>query len=105
MANKKKKKVNSVPAEEIAADMNPAGNAQPSAEEVSKSLAEGLKDIPPLTETQELPEKTAEEMTLSAVLDGADSIMLTGETAAGKYPIEAMKYLVKTGEEALAFMG
>lgn len=39
----------------------------------------------------------------NAVMDGADSIMLTGETAAGKYPVEAMKYLVKTGEEALAF--
>ncbi len=37
----------------------------------------------------------------NAVLDGAASLMLTGETAAGKYPVEAMEYLVKTGEEAL----
>lgn len=37
----------------------------------------------------------------NAVLDGADSIMLTGETAAGKYPVEAMRYLVRTGAEAL----
>ncbi len=36
----------------------------------------------------------------NAVLDGASSVMLTGETAAGKYPVEAMMYLVKTGEEA-----
>lgn len=36
----------------------------------------------------------------NAVLDGAASVMLTGETAAGKYPVEAMEYLVKTGEEA-----
>lgn len=36
----------------------------------------------------------------NAVLDGASSLMLTGETAAGKYPAEAMEYLVKTGEEA-----
>ena len=36
----------------------------------------------------------------NAVLDGASSVMLTGETAAGMYPIESMEYLVKTGEEA-----
>lgn len=36
----------------------------------------------------------------NAVLDGAASLMLTGETAAGKYPVESMEYLVKTGEEA-----
>lgn len=36
----------------------------------------------------------------NAVLDGASSLMLTGETAVGKYPAEAMAYLVKTGEEA-----
>ena len=36
----------------------------------------------------------------NAVLDGAASVMLTGETAAGKYPVEAMEYLVRTGEEA-----
>lgn len=36
----------------------------------------------------------------NAVLDGAASVMLTGETAAGMYPVEAMEYLVRTGEEA-----
>ncbi|MGM9974712.1 MAG: pyruvate kinase [Clostridiaceae bacterium] len=37
----------------------------------------------------------------NAVLDGAASVMLTGETAQGKYPIAAMEYLVKTSQEAL----
>ncbi len=37
----------------------------------------------------------------NSVLDGAEGLMLTGETAAGKYPDEAMKYLVLVAEEAV----
>ena len=36
----------------------------------------------------------------NAVLDGASVLLLTEETAVGEYPVEAMKYLVLTGEEA-----
>ncbi len=36
-----------------------------------------------------------------AVLHGAASVMLTGETAAGAYPVEAMRYMYRTVEEAL----
>lgn len=36
-----------------------------------------------------------------AIVDGASSVMLTGETAAGAYPVEAMSILVETGQEAL----
>lgn len=39
----------------------------------------------------------------NAVLDGASSVMVTGETAVGEYPVEVMKYLVKTSQEALAY--
>ena len=35
-----------------------------------------------------------------AICDGAASVMLTGETAIGKYPVEAMEYLVNTVREA-----
>lgn len=35
-----------------------------------------------------------------AVMQGASAVMLTGETAAGKYPVEAMNMLVNTGKEA-----
>jgi len=37
----------------------------------------------------------------NGVLDGCDSLMLTGETAVGKYPVAAMEYLVKTAHTAL----
>ena len=37
----------------------------------------------------------------NGVLDGAASLMLTGETAAGKYPVQAMECLVKTARSAL----
>ena len=39
----------------------------------------------------------------NAVLDGASALMLTGETASGRYPVQAMEVLVKTGKEALRY--
>lgn len=38
----------------------------------------------------------------NGVLDGAACLMLTGETAAGAYPVQAMEYLVRTARAALA---
>ena len=40
----------------------------------------------------------------NGVLDGAASLMLTGETAVGRWPGQAMEYLVKTAREALRAM-
>ena len=39
-----------------------------------------------------------------AVLDGSCALMLTGETAAGRYPAQAMEYLAKTARCALRDM-
>ena len=36
----------------------------------------------------------------NAVYDGCSSVMVTGETAVGKYPVEVIKYLANTAKEA-----
>lgn len=40
----------------------------------------------------------------NAVVDGASSVMVTGETAVGRYPTEVIRYLVKTAQAAEAWM-
>ena len=37
-----------------------------------------------------------------AIVQAGASVMLTGETAAGQYPMQAMEYLVRTAQTALA---
>ncbi len=40
----------------------------------------------------------------NAVLDGASSVMVTGETAVGRYPAEAIRYLANTARAAKEYM-
>lgn len=40
----------------------------------------------------------------NAVLDGASSIMVTGETAVGDYPVDVIRYLVNTSNEGLRYL-
>ena len=40
----------------------------------------------------------------NAVCDGAASVMVTGETAVGDYPVEAIRYLKNTADEAAAYL-
>lgn len=58
-----------------------------------------------LASMEQNPVPTRAEVTdiFQAVLDGASSLMLTGETAVGAYPEEAIKILAQTSEEALRF--
>ena len=50
---------------------------------------------------REVPTRAEVSDIYNAVLDGSCALMLTGETAVGKYPVQAMEYLTKTARRAM----
>ncbi len=82
---------------------------------VQKEIAAACRDAgrPFMVVTQMLasmehsPVPTRAELSdvFNAVCDGAASVMVTGETAVGEYPVEVMRYLAATAGEALHYVG
>ncbi len=58
-----------------------------------------------LSSMEQAPVPTRAEVSdiFNAVCDGASSVMVTGETAVGKYPAEVIRYLVFTAQQALQY--
>ena len=52
---------------------------------------------------RQVPTRAEVSDIFNAVLDGAASVMVTGETAAGEYPALAIRYLARTAREAEAY--
>ena len=103
-------------ADEIVIARGDLGNSMPLWElpRVQKELAEicSKNNMPFMVVTQMLasmetrPVPTRAEVSdiFHAVTDGASSIMVTGETAVGKYPVEVIRYLANTAHQALDYL-
>lgn len=55
-------------------------------------------------ETKPVPTRAEVSDIFNAVLDGADGVMITGESAIGKYPDKAIRYLARTARSAEEWM-
>ncbi len=102
-------------ADEIIIARGDLGNAMPLWElpGVQKNISKICKEneMPFMVVTQMLssmehskvPTRAEVSDIFNAVLDGASSVMVTGETAVGDNPVEVIKYLKKTAEAALRY--
>ena len=100
-------------ADEICIARGDLGNAMPlwelprSQKEIARRCREAGKPFCVATqllwsmESRAVPTRAEVLDIYNAVLDGASGLMLTGETAAGKYPAAAMRYLVRTANTAV----
>ena len=53
---------------------------------------------------RQVPTRAEVSDVFNAVLDGAASVMVTGETAAGDYPVQTIRYLARTAREAERYL-
>ena len=74
--------------------------------DIAKSCKDNKKSFMVVTqmlasmETNPVPTRAEVSDIFNAVLDGASSVMVTGETAVGNYPVNVIKYLKKTADAA-----
>lgn len=100
-------------ADEIVIARGDLGNAMPLWElpGIQKKIASACReaDMPFMVvtqmlasmETKAVPTRAEVSDIYNAVADGAASVMVTGETAVGAYPVEVIRYLANTAKQAL----